>query len=212
MQPTEALELYNEKADRLSQLSFVRGFGVRRPRFRFLPSESGVQVAAEGVAAREELEALALTLRFFLQSSDGMSLRQIPDLYAKLTIPDELAAEVEEIRRDLNEYLDGASPFVEDDQGLQLTRREVLYMVLYGELAHASEAQRKRWKLWTRGGFGPLVESEFADVVAGVVQAIFWVRQVNLRALAFVRGKDGTGPVAPAGSYEEPLVKSPRKS
>jgi hypothetical protein len=199
MQPTEALELFNEKADRLSQLSFVRGFGVRRPRFRVMPGENGVQAAAEGVAPREELEAFALTLRFFLQSSDGISLRQIPALYAKLGVPDELAVEVDEIRRDLNKYLDGASPFVEDDPGRQLTRRELLDMVLYGDLAHANEAQRERWKLWTGAGFDTLIESEFADMVAGVIQAIFWVRQVNLRALAFARGMDGTDAVASAG-------------
>ncbi|HET7550452.1 MAG TPA: hypothetical protein VFK04_04130 [Gemmatimonadaceae bacterium] len=197
MQPIEALELFNQKAERLSQLGFVRAFGARRPRFHLLPGKSGVQITAEGVAAREELEAFALTLRFFLQSSDGISLRQIPALYAKLAVPDELAAEVDEVRRDLNRYLDGASPFVEDDPSRQLTRRELLNMVLYGDLAHANEAQRKRWKRWTSTGFDTLIESEFADMVAGVVQPIFWVRQVNLKALVFVRGATGTGRVAP---------------
>jgi hypothetical protein len=59
---------------------------------------------------------------------------------------------------------------------------------LYGQLAHVNADHRATLKRWTiAADTAPLVQGEFDHIVAAVTQSIFWVRQVNLRALSEIR-------------------------
>lgn len=191
------LQLYNERAVKLGESTFLKQVLAGHPVFHL--HGGPFHAIRKGEPDPEAMEAFLLTFRLFLQDRDGLSFRKIGQLYEELPISGSLKGEVEVIRTDLNHYLDGPSPFV--IFGKTTKRRELLMTWLYGELAHLNPEHRTRLREWrVDDGTRPLFQHEFEGIVTHVTQAVFWIRQVNVRAIAELQnGRAGPGiPVANA--------------
>jgi hypothetical protein len=175
------LRTFNQKAEHLNNSRFLAAVRSGKTSYRWLGlGGSGVR-AERNLPHQEEIEAFVLTLRMFVQDRDGISIRAVATLYERLPLPRALIEEVQKIRSDLNAFLDGLTPFVL--QGEALTRRRVMDTMLYGGLSHVDPTKQPEYERWRRDELlFTAIEAEFVDIVCVVTQAVFWVRQANLRA------------------------------
>ncbi len=60
--------------------------------------------------------------------------------------------------------------------------------MLYGGLAHVDPLKQPEYERWRRDdALFTAIEAEFVDIISVVTQAVFWLRQVNLKALEHLR-------------------------
>lgn len=176
------LRLFNEKAERLNGLRFTAAIRENRVNCRYTLGIDTVAIDRD-LPDVEEIEAFVLTYRLFVQDSDGLSFRALDALYRDLPVPPELVAEVGGIRVQVNEYLDGPTPVVLREH--RIARREVLDKFLYGAYAHVNREKASVLSEWRRNDvLFSFLEAEFVLLLGVTLQAIFWLRQCNVRALA----------------------------
>jgi len=103
-----ALELFNEKADRLKNLSFVRSLESKESGWTLTLDEGGASASRYG-PDNESVEAFVLTIRFFVQDNEPSSIRNMAKMYERLhageLIPKELLENVNDARDKLRRYL-----------------------------------------------------------------------------------------------------------
>src|SRR5215212_2112673 len=141
------LRLFNEKADKLGQLSLNRRMLERD--FQFGPivgPERVVQGFHFDGPDDEAIDAFVLTLRFFIQDNEPTSLRNMSCQFASLPIDPTLVARFEQERAAANALLD-SSAFISID-GERLTCRRLVDTFVYGDRAHASPEKRENYRLW----------------------------------------------------------------
>jgi hypothetical protein len=139
MLPTEVAKLFVDKANRLRRCSFITAQKSFSCRWSVdYPDELSVPGLDE-----DGLDAFILTLRFFLQDKEPISLRR----FCEDTVPclslstDDLAA-ISRVRADLNAFLDSRLilPWTFPPTSYTIsTHRDLLYTYLYGQYAHATQ-------------------------------------------------------------------------
>ena len=68
---------------------------------------------------------------------------------------------------------------------------ELLHVWMYGKLAHVNADKREVLQRWrVDRDIEPLFQYEFEAILVPVTQAIFWMRQVNLRAIEELRARE----------------------
>ncbi len=190
-----ALELFNEKADKLRILSFVRSLET---------DNSGVQVTFHpegGVSAsrygpdNEAVDAFVLTFRFFVQDNEPSSIRNTANRYRRLyqasLIPAELLGNFEDARNKLLNYLASNTPLVLGSQDTNvrpraITYQEVFDVFMWGGLAHANRQQKEQFDDWSKGSlqhFFPMLEDFFIGVLREYLRVIWYMRGQNARVL-----------------------------
>jgi hypothetical protein len=94
----------------------------------------------------EAVRAFALTFRMFYRDGDGISFRELAELYEGPSVPPDLRDAYRELRDGSNRFLDGKSayPF----KGDPIVERELLEVFLWGGLAHVNPARRKTYDAW----------------------------------------------------------------
>lgn len=175
------LQLYNQRAAELNDSSFlhhVRSSPATSFNFAIKP----FRVVSHHQPSNEALKAFVLTFRLFIQDRDGLSFRAITKLLTNSAIESSLKQEIVEIRDEVYEYLGENSPFV--IYGNPILRRELLQTWMYGEIAHVNQKERAVLRQWTlTDDLRPLFQHEFETILIHLTQAVFWVRQVNIRAI-----------------------------
>ena len=67
----------------------------------------------------------------------------------------------------------------------RLTHRYILFVFLYGALAHTDKEKRAGYDQWRAVPiFFPLIKREFTAIMREVLAVIFGMRDINRRALA----------------------------
>lgn len=174
----QRLRLFNEKAEKLQRCSFIE---------KVFRSDHGVTIhfgedqplTVEKQGADEEAtDALSLTLRFFFNQGDGISLSQMRKLYEALPLPDEEKRKAREAFGRYDGFLNSGIGVV--FKGNALTNWNVLETVLYGDLAHANDNKRPMFEEWREAApFGTLVQFYYEEAVARVVQFVVACQQFN---------------------------------
>jgi hypothetical protein len=186
------LRLFNDKAAHLNKSRFLAAVRSGKTTYRWLSRPGPGMHAERNLPHQEEIEAFVLTLRMFVQDRDGISVRAMAALYERLPVPQALIEEVRQIRTDLNGFLDGLSPFVL--QGESLTRRRIMDTMLYGGLTHVDPSKQAEYERWRADQLlFTAIEAEFVDIICEVTQAVFWIRQANLRALEHLAQESPSG-------------------
>jgi hypothetical protein len=176
------LRLYNERATELNESSFLRQIRDG-PGTTFTLHGGPFRAVRVGGPEHEAMKAFLLTFRLFLQDRDELSFRKIDERYAEMPVSVGLRVEVAGIRKHVNTYLEQRSPFV--IRGEKITRRQLLDVWLHGELAHVNPDKRAVLSRWgVAEDVRPLYQFEFEVIVTELTQAVFGIRQVNLRAIA----------------------------
>lgn len=174
----EALELFNTKAEILRNSSFLKFL---------LEQKSGITIAWEKdkpitTETRwpddEATRAFILTFRFFYQDNERCSIRNIAGIYDDLPISERKKDWFENSRSNLNKFLDSESPAKVNNE--TITRRDILEMFMYGELAHVN---RKKKELLDRWMSHPLIDivvyNEFIYILSAVLGFIEYIRNLN---------------------------------
>lgn len=199
---TYPLSLFNEKAEKLVNSSFVR-FMREVKRFSFEVSvKRGEHVKTKRILpTQEEIEAFVLTFRFFIQNNERCSFGNLDGVYRDLPISQSVKDEFLEAREKLNQYLD--SKISINIYGDTPTRRKLLDVFVYGGLAHATPEKKEIYDLWSKHGivYG-IIEVEFCSTLEMVLHIIQYVTNVNSKAL-------NAAPMAPAKS---PITSANAKS
>ena len=174
----ETLELFVEKAALMRERAFWRFFQKGGEiSFSFM-AEPNTQLLRNMTFMGQDAEArdaLLVTLRFFLQDNESISLRNM----AKLPMSDAglssaWIAGFARLHREINRFLDDPAEGVGQEIGLPgLTSRQVLETCLYGEIAHANPSKRMQYKAWRSLPTFPLVEFTFSAIVSTLLCTIF---------------------------------------
>ena len=175
------LRTFNEKAAELNDSWFLGA--VRSGKTSYVWHMGAEKEVDRNLPHREEIKSFVVTFRLFLQDRpDRISVKEIDALYEKLDVPQGMRDEVKTIRTDLNTFLDGKTPLVL--KGEHLSRRRVMDTMLYGGIAHVNPKKQPEYERWRRDEvLFTAIEAEFVDIVSAFTQAVFWIRQVNLKAL-----------------------------
>lgn len=181
---SDALRLFNEKADKLSQLGFTR---------RMLGNNIQVEISGErgkpieiirNGPNQEEIDAFVLTFRFFYQDNERSSLRNLAEIYNGLSVSDELKHEFVEARKAINEFLDNPPPITIKFLGEKLTRRKILEVFIYGGLAHANPEKKIIYDKWMlMPPLGNILLNEFCVILAQVLSVINFITELNRHAI-----------------------------
>jgi hypothetical protein len=128
------LRLFNKNADILLKSRFVQHGNISAS----VNFTQGQQVQTTmNLPDKEAIRAFVLTFRFFIQKQEASSFKRLADTYEQLPISKELKVQYSTLRRRLNDLLDSSS----NVKIFNLTRREIVWTIIYGELAH-SDAEK----------------------------------------------------------------------
>lgn len=189
-----ALQLFNEKAEKLMQLSFIKALsapntGVTISGKRKDDGTFEVKSERRGPSP-EAIDAFLFTFRFFIQDNERSSLRNIAAVYDAATIEQELKERFKSGRHAVNKLLDSPNLLNISYNDVRLTNREIMDVFIYGGLGHANLEKEKRFKEWM--AFSPTAvtfEACFALILGHVLNAITWIAGVNREAIEELKSK-----------------------
>jgi hypothetical protein len=177
---TRVLRLFSQKAEKLlSSTAARRSLGPISASHRH-HYEEGISGSYSGPDG-EAVDAFVLTLRFFIQDNESVSLARMRTLYDEVAPPD-LATRFHRICKQLNNFLDQPTP-LSVAEGSQLTRRQVLDYFVYGDFAHANSEKRALVIALREGPMFPLFQFVLAEAYRAFVVAINLLNNVNQELL-----------------------------
>lgn len=185
-QTNRVLALFEEKAGYLLQLSAAKELlKTQSSNLRF-DRECGWTSSYDGPKG-ELVDALALTLRLFVQEREPIAIRRMKALYPNLAVPDAIRFGFLEACGRLNAFLDSKTG-LSIEAGKQLLNREIFEIFLFGNLAHVENRKKRETFEALRGGpLFPLFELHFGVVLREFVIAISVLRNINEKALEHLR-------------------------
>jgi hypothetical protein len=179
--------LFNEQADVLLQSSFAAAMFDQGPVVVLRWEEGGALRATGAGPDAEAMRAFALTFRMFFRDGDGISFREMAEIYEDASIPMALRESFREARDSMNRFLDAETMF--NFNGETITNRRLLEVFLYGGHAHMNPEKRAAYEAWRQVPVAfMLMEKRFDFTLAQVCSCIRSIRELNLHLL---RG-DGT--------------------
>jgi hypothetical protein len=182
------LRLFNEKADKLINLSFTQAIREHGNGLSF-DAVDGQSVGKPVGPSEEAIDAFVLTLRFFIQDNERTSIANIEKLYQALPVSEEIRNHVVEGRAAINTALDLPSHVVLS--GNTLGTREIFEVFLYGGLAHANAQQKAVYDEWrTRGDLFIFLRMEFIDTMIQLLNFIVWLANFNDATLLLLAKQD----------------------
>lgn len=148
-----AIELFNEKAEKLSTMRFPRAIlsencGVEISFERQASPNWSIDVRAQRVDD-EAVESLALTIRFFVQDNEPCSIRNLSKIYgSRILLP--LSERFLQLRDYLQAHLEmEAQPQPREGfEGRTMINNDIFQVFLYGGLAHANPVKRRHYLAW----------------------------------------------------------------
>jgi hypothetical protein len=184
-----SLELFNEKALKLQQSTFLQSIIAAPPSLKLKGEKRrngtfSMSAEAHG-PTQESIDAFVLTFRFFIQDNEATSLHNIAKLYERASLPQELRDRFNSARSAINELLDHPNLVNISHNGETPSNRAVLNVFVYGGLAHANPDAYKTYKDWM--SFPPsavFFQTCFTSILSSVLEAIVFIRTVNEDAIA----------------------------
>ena len=180
------LELFDEKAGRLSELSLAQDIlKSYRASVEWVRGQpwTGEYSGPTG----EAVDAYILTLRMLIRDNEPISLRNMRRLYREAPIPATLADQFEQACAELNTFLD-ADTNLAIEEGRQLTHRDIFEVFVYGSLAHTNSLRNREIFIALRdGAWFPLFQALFADCLRAFEVVLASLRRINATALAELR-------------------------
>jgi hypothetical protein len=177
--------LFKEKAAKLRASPFTKQLGNLRWGYHVDDTTGDFRI--EDIRPDDvSREALILTLRFFVQDSDGLKLKKIVKLYNGLPIPETVKQSVANSLKAFEEAL--ASGLQINVDGTIYKSDRLFTIFMYGQYCHATKSNRDLFNrlrqchplTWV------MLNQEFDKLVALHLEYIFWLDKkiaIALRAL-----------------------------
>ena len=163
----ESLELFNEKTEKLARLSFIETIfkynsGVS---IKISKREDGLYdlIQERRGPLEEAIDAFVLTIRFFIQDNEPISLRRLAKIYDIAPIEKKLKEEFILLKNQINTYLDSnlAVAITINNNEEILTHRKILNTVIYGGLSHANTKKKRKYDFWMKSPLKAIIENDF---------------------------------------------------
>ena len=129
----ERLELFNGKVEELGNSSFISNWDSKSIFWNTITSNLPTKFLLPN---DEQTKAFILTLRFFMQDNEPISLRNISKIYSSELIEKEFQEEFDQKRKILNTYLNL------DFRSNGITNRDILEAFIYGNYAHSDQKDK----------------------------------------------------------------------
>jgi hypothetical protein len=177
--PEEIILLFNEKTDRLFQLSYWSNAKHTRASVEF-HQNTGWNSIFEG-PNEEAIEAFVLTLRMFMQDNDNISLRKMRGFYEN-RFPGELSSNFLDNCNCLNAFLDSPTN-LSIEEGKQLTYRDILDIFIYGQYAHTNQIKRQIFEGIRTTAFFPIFQQYLIRAISAFGGCLKELKKINEEAL-----------------------------
>lgn len=179
------MALFNEKVDKLWKSSFANqvfhnetGFIVHADRKE--TSELKVSKIEVKAPKQESIDAFVLTFRLFIQDKDKISIPKLLAIYAKLPEHDQNQAMLRTLYKEHKVYRRSTSDPTIMQNGKALTKWEILYAFIYGDLSHMDDKERPKYIEWTKNEInGMVMRNEFIMALAHELNFLLDLQQLN---------------------------------
>jgi len=179
----ELLQLFVGKARKLESSRFVKKMSDPSAGVTISGTTNGRSHTDRRLPDQEAIDAFVLTFRLFIQPNDRTSF----DSLSKRVLPDpdvsiEWKQEFTKVRDELDQYLDAQAEIHLIRDGSSPTRREVMDLIIYGDLAHSDKAKSRELAAWKNESWMfPLLEAEFSSILMRVRRAIDRIADLSER-------------------------------
>jgi hypothetical protein len=183
----QALSDFNKRVERIRKFFIYRL--AKRGMLRTAVQESLGEPRRSGTRrpSQEQIDALVNNLRFFIQNNEATSFENLAKTYASLPIPPTLKREFEDCRERLNRWLDGKSSL--GMKGSPLIHRRILWVFVYGDVAHLSLRERKELERWRENQpFFRLLKTHFVNTLGKFTRFLDETAVINQEALSHLNG------------------------
>lgn len=173
----DTLRLFNDKVEKLFRGTFntQAGQGVGA----MLEWREGEGWESIHIGPNEEsVDAIALTLRFFIQDNESTSLHNMAALYSRLTVACDLRKQWLELRQRLNDFLDSPTNIALEETK-RLSHRQVLELFMYGSLSHANPTKARTMEMLSQTPMFPILQTDFVQVVTVIIRILERMRMIN---------------------------------
>lgn len=184
----KTLYRFNEKTEKLHSSGFIEQIKAGNSGIKIV-AKQGEPLMLDIKSPGEYTEAFVLTLRMFMQNNDTISIGNMSELYERLPISEDKKGTFRKLRRQLNSFLD--SPSMIQLNKKQFTNRELLDIMLYGDLAHINP--EKRALLEQMQAFPPffaIAKVNFEGILITFFGLLWAVRALNYKALTEINPND----------------------
>lgn len=187
-------KFFNEKAEKLDRFSFTDKIFNNQTGFK-MSFEFGEQPSATSERHgpdEESIDAFLLTLRFFIQNNEEISLQNMSKKYEFLKSNPKIDSRIfdyfESYRSQINSYLDTPHHMLKfkDRDGNEITNRYIFDTFLYGNLAHGTSKpyKKEQYDEWKASAvLFPLIENAFVVILGVVLKGIFQIAELNKLAI-----------------------------
>ena len=212
----ETLKYFNEKAETLKKYKrFMESIHERKVEFKQSPEKAGLGTITLQGPDDELIAACVLTIRFFIQDNEAISFRNMKEVYDNLDTSQQNKNEFNQIRDELNRYLDSGSPLVMSDKKAnsemilandlnerlaelsnasltsenRLSYREIRDLFIYGKLSHTNETKREKLKqLLSSSVSAAFAGYIFMGILIQIMRCIFAVEEINQDVISEMEG------------------------
>jgi hypothetical protein len=180
------LKLFNEKTEKLLTSRFVRYLIEQKPiSFKYdFQKGKGIEITKE-MQDEDNIDAIVLTVRFFIQDNEDCSFHNVAEAYEKLPLSQELKNEYRNARMKLNDFLDSVGQIAITIKEEEITNRRILDIFVYGDLAHKNNPiKRKVFEEWMKDEVAmEFLKYRFCLILMTIWEVIQDVRAINIRAI-----------------------------
>jgi hypothetical protein len=171
------LELFIEKANKISSSRFVKFFEEKGSRIQYsYTADTGIRLETQ-FPENESIDAFILTFRFFIQDGDGISFRALANFVLEDPgVSEDWKQKFTSVRQSFAQYLDGYPTGRITWNGTTYTRREIMETFIFGGLAHANPRLKETFDMWSSDPMGfPIFQMEFNNILMNTLVHIDYI-------------------------------------
>jgi len=186
----EALELFNEKAEKLRNCRFTKTLFKEKSGFRMsMKKDKPIETERWG-PDEDSIDAFVLTFRFFIQDNEKSSFTNMAKIYDKLSISKKKKVLFKDARNNLNKFLDSTPVAKIVINGKSFTHRDIYEIFIYGGLSHANESKKTMYDLWMNTPLRDMAINNFVYILGTVMNFISYVQNLNKEVIKELKTND----------------------
>jgi hypothetical protein len=171
------LQLFNEQANTLKRLNFVKTIFNQKTGVQDSASQGEPFIINRSGPNEESIRAFVLTFRYFIQDKDGISFRKLAEHYNNLPISEEKKDKYNVIRESITNFLNSKSQVNINNS----TNGDIIDVFIYGELAHINSDKKKIFDYWmSKPIANTLLIDQFVYILGIITIRIEAIKNQNL--------------------------------
>lgn len=198
------MKMFNEKVNRLRRSGFARYMSTQDTGVT-ISGKAGEEIRSEIRGPDEDaMDAMVLTLRFFIQDNETISLHRMAELYSALPGASQAKEYFLDARLKINAHLEAVTQptLVYQRRSPKsgklvhkqtLTNRKILWLAIYGGKAHLNWGEAGIFRgLHSSEVSSALVDNTFNVLAADFLDGLFYLQRMNAALYKELTGEELT--------------------